>query len=67
MSYFNFKKIKIMAEKKLAVTIPSVPNYIMVGKQMHSVALFSDDELREIGKEWIEKLVMHAREKRKRK
>lgn len=54
-------------EKKLAVVIPMVPNFITVGRETFPISDFTERELREIGKEWIEKLIMHAETKRKLK
>lgn len=51
-------------QKKLAVVIPLTPNFIMVGNQWVSIASFKDDELRAIGKEWAEKLIMKASQRR---
>lgn len=53
-------------KKAVEVHIPSVPNFIMVGDDKKAVSTqnFTEDELREIGKEWTEKLVKHAKAKR---
>jgi hypothetical protein len=56
-----------MVQKKIAVVIPQTPSFIQVGTQWHSVSDFTDGELREIGKKWIEKLVDKAKQKRKMK
>ena len=47
------------------VTIPSVPNFIKVGNESYGIEEFSNVELREIGKEWTQKLVERAEERAK--
>lgn len=54
-------------EKKLSVEIPRTPNFIRVGSQVISIDGFSEEELREIGKEWTEKLILSAHKKAQHK
>jgi hypothetical protein len=51
-------------EKKVAVKIPMVPNFIKVGDKPTSIEKFTDDELKEIGKEWTIKLIETAKKRR---
>lgn len=48
--------------KTIEIEVPTIPNYIRVGKQMIEVANFTEDEIKAIGKAWTEKLL----EKQKR-
>lgn len=50
-------------EKKIIVTIriPLTPNFIEAGDKMLPVADFTEEELRQIGQEWIEQLVKKAK------
>jgi hypothetical protein len=54
---------------KVEIETPTVPNFIFinVGSQRtgHSVADFSVEELKEIGRKWTESLVANAANKRK--
>lgn len=63
MTYLLKQKTKTLMEKKVAVVIPMTPSFIKVGNESISIKKFTDDELREIGKEWTEKLIMNARKK----
>lgn len=49
---------------EVEVKIPMIPNFILVGNESISIAHFTDKQLREIGKEWTEKLIEHAKSKR---
>ena len=49
---------------EVEVKIPMVPNYITAGTQQLDVKDFSDEQLREIGKLWTERLVEHAAKRR---
>lgn len=49
-----------MAKKKMAVVIPLTPSFLKVGEQYVSIGEFTEDELREIGKEWTENLIKKA-------
>ena len=58
-------------QKNIEMELPSLPNFIRAKETMKGqersvidVADFSDEELREIGKEWTEALIEHARERR---
>ena len=53
-------------KKEIEVFIPSVPNFIQVGKGATplGIEMFTEAELRQIGKDWTEKLVEVAKEKR---
>lgn len=52
-----------MAEKKMAVVIPLTPSFIKVSEQYVSIDEFTEDELREIGREWTENLIKKANKK----
>jgi len=54
-------------EKKMSVKCPSVPNFLVVGTHSLSITEFSEEELREVGKEWTERLIEHAAEIRAHK
>lgn len=43
------------------VEIPMTPNFIKVGDTHKPITDFTDDQLREIGKEWTEALVKKSR------
>ena len=49
-------------KKEVNIEIPSVPNFISVGSDRLSITEFSDEELREIGKLWTEKLIERSKE-----
>lgn len=46
--------------KKLEVKTPMVPNFLQVGKQVISIAEFSEEELESIGKSWTIRLIARA-------
>lgn len=54
-------------EIKLKAHIPHTPNFIKVGENMIELADFSDEDLRQIGKEWTELLIAKARQPREAK
>lgn len=56
------KKLKL--DNRTTVDIPSVPNFIRCGDNTESISRFTTEELRMIGKEWTEELVVKARSKR---
>jgi len=49
-------------EKKITVHCPLVPNFIKTDYEMISIADFTEDELREIGKEWTEELIKKSKQ-----
>lgn len=53
-------------EIKVEVKIPSVPNFFRIGDGLESIPVqdFTDDQLRQIGAEWTEKLIEAAHNKR---
>ncbi len=55
-------------KKAVEVHIPEPPNFIMIGedRKAMSIAKFTDDELKEIAKEWTDKLLKKAKERRGR-
>lgn len=50
---------------KEEVKIPNTPNYIVTSNNVLSVEKFAEEELREIGRLWTEKLVEKAAKRRK--
>lgn len=54
-------------EKPLKVRIPDVPNFLLVGDEKTAVSIgkFTDEELKQVGIEWTEKLIDNAKKKRK--
>ena len=57
------KKIKL--DNRTTVNIPLLPNFIRCGDNSEPISRFTSEELRKIGKEWVEALVVKARSKRK--
>lgn len=51
-------------KKEIKVEIPSTPNFIKVGEVVVSIEDFTDEELKELGKEWTEDLLKKAQKKR---
>lgn len=51
-------------EIKVKVQTPSTPNFITVGKETISIKNFTEEQLREIGAEWVEALVTKAEQLR---
>lgn len=47
----------------MAVVIPLTPSFIKVSEQYVSIDEFTEDELREIGREWTENLIKKANKK----
>lgn len=45
---------------KVKVQTPLTPNFIIVGKETISIKNFTEEQLREIGAEWVEALVTKA-------
>ena len=57
-------------EAKLKIKLPSLPNYLSIESSYTNnanidVKDLSDDDLKNLGKEWTEALLKHARERRK--
>lgn len=50
---------------KVKVHTPHTPNFITVGKEAVSIKEFTEEQLREIGSEWVEALVTKAEQLRK--
>lgn len=50
--------------KAVKVHTPNRPNFIRVGSEYVSIAEFSDEDLRRIGKAWTQLLVHDANKKR---
>ena len=52
-------------KKEIDIQIPRVPNFLLTRSQISiSVAEFSDDELRKVGYEWTDKLIVRANQLR---
>lgn len=51
---------------KIAVSVetPSLPNFVKVGGASVDVADLSDNDLRGLGREWTEALLIHAQRRR---
>ena len=46
---------------QIDVEIPSIPSFIKVGNDSRSIKDFSEEELRQIGIEWTDKLVERSK------
>lgn len=55
---------KLKLDNRTTVEIPSTPNFIKCGDNVEPISRFTTEELRLIGKEWIEELVIKARSRR---
>lgn len=44
-------------EKKLEVVTPMVPNFVRVGPTMLCISEFTDKEIEQLGKMWVEDLL----------
>lgn len=49
---------------EIVVEVPSVPNFVKVGGIVKDVSELNDEALRELGAEWIEKLLANAKRRR---
>ena len=49
--------------KKIQTHCPSVPNFIKTDYDIIPISSFTEEELREIGKEWTEELIKKAKNK----
>jgi len=67
--------VNLELTKRMSVELPTMPNFLKVsetfgenGIKDHTVSVieFTDQQLREIGKNWTEALVEHAKEKREK-
>ena len=58
-------------KKSFEIQIPSIPNYLIAkidGKfESISLAEFSDDEIKKLGEEWVNKLLTAGRNKREQR
>lgn len=54
---------------KTKIKIPMVPNYVFSEEKnvQYSVSEFTDEQLKEIGRQWTENLIKRAKEQRKNK
>lgn len=53
-------------KKKIEIQIPTTPNFIALKSHtVIPVSEFSDEELKEVGKEWIKELIKKAQKNRK--
>lgn len=58
----NWTKLRVTME----VRVPQVPNYLKLSdEQMVPLYAITDDGLREIGKQWTEKLIARAHQMKK--
>ncbi len=53
-------------KKEIEISLPSIPNFLKVGEVVLDISDFSDDELQQIGKEWTEKMIKLAHDRRNR-
>lgn len=51
-------------QKSIQINIPKPPNFISTDYKTIPIENFTDDELRDIGKEWTENLVKNAQDRR---
>lgn len=56
--------MKLKLDNRTTVEIPLVPNFIRCGANTEPISRFTSEELRLIGKEWTEALVVKARSRR---
>lgn len=57
-----------MAKKTVNIKIPMLPNFLFDEKKnQYSICDLTEEELREVGKEWTEELVKKARIKKANK
>lgn len=58
----------MMLNRKVEIHIPRTPTYILCGDKEQTVPIedFSDDELRQIGEQFVLNLVLAAQTRRKR-
>lgn len=47
--------------KEAEVRIPLVPNFIFVGEDNVPIKEFTEEQLRELGQEWVEELVKRSK------
>ena len=50
---------------KDSVKTPLTPNFIKVGNKVYDIDMFTENELREIGRKWTEDLILKAQERKK--
>lgn len=55
---------KIKLDNRTTVEVPLTPNFIKCGDNTEPISRFTSEELRKIGKEWTDALVVKARERR---
>jgi hypothetical protein len=64
------KKITTSMKKEINIQVPATPNFLRAGDGegiMLPIASFTDKELREVAKEWSDKLIFSAGEKRRKR
>ena len=52
-------------QQKDLVKTPLTPNFIKVGNKVYDIDMFTENELREIGRKWTEDLILKAQERKK--
>ena len=52
-------------QQKDLVKTPLTPNFIKVGNKVYDIDMFTENELREIGRKWTEDLRLKAQERKK--
>jgi hypothetical protein len=52
-------------QQKDSVKTPLTPNFIKVGNKVYDIDMFTENELREIGRKWTEDLILKAQERKK--
>ena len=56
---------KIEVSRRAEIVVPQVPNFIKMDGVSHSIADFSDEELKKIAEAWKQRLIERAAEVRK--
>lgn len=51
-------------QKSIEIKTPRVPNFILTDYKPIPIENFTEEELREIGKDWTEELVRHAKHRK---
>lgn len=59
------KEIKI--KKNSLAIVPMTPNFILVDGHATPIAMFTDNQLKQIGRAWTDKIIEIATERRKNK
>lgn len=62
-------KTKIMVKTEMEIVLPSLPNFVRTPHKDVAIPIadLTEDQIREIGKQWTDALVQKFRKKRKEK